>query len=867
MTLGDAWPLVGRDAELDRLTRLLLDAESDDRPVVVIEGELGVGKTRLLDEVAERGRARGFAVCGGGVSRQRVVRLAQSGRVLLIVDDVPRAGRAAINLVTSLIGDLRAVRVVVLLACRTAGLPVALAQALSGVRWLRLANLPAPDVDRLLGTEPAARRRALYRASGGNPRYLEILAGAPDETLAELANPAVLNDEQVGTALDRGITSELRALDEIQRSVVHAAAVLGAELDLELVAEVAQLTGVTVAGAVDELVCAGYLRDGAGRLEFVHPLVRAAAYRLAGPGTRLLAHQSAARCLRRRGASVTRQAHHLEHAAQAGDTVAADVLATAARTMLGLAPATSVRWLRKALRVLPQRPDLSDLQSSLRVRLATALVASGQLAQARAELSDLRGLTGNARTAAVRLLAKIARLLGDLPAARGLAKAELHRTETPDCRPGLHFELLLADLLAGRRLATGNGPVVAAAHRHPGLHAAAAGLFTLSAAPGGQLAELLERLRCTAELVDGLDDGTLSDVLEVTVPLGWLELLVDRISDALRHVDRGIALAQRNGQRHVVAQLYPVRVLAHCRTGAIAESLRAADNAVAAASAIGSTEMVTFARLVRLRPLWLREGAAAASHAVNEVAAAPRLGSTWHRLVADARAAEVLLAVDRVDECLARLRPWLDTGSATVSALTPGWYALVGQAHLAAGDVAGARTWLDRATAHVADTPLAGQLGEVAAAEAAVLLAERRVAAAVGRARAAAEHFASVGFVVRAAQARMTLAEAQWRGGQVAEARRELGHARAALVDAGADSLAARAARAQSRLGARLPRPTCDLTTREREIADLIAHGMTNREIAATLYLSPRTVDAHVRRILAKLGVPTRAAIVRHLAT
>jgi DNA-binding NarL/FixJ family response regulator len=56
--------------------------------------------------------------------------------------------------------------------------------------------------------------------------------------------------------------------------------------------------------------------------------------------------------------------------------------------------------------------------------------------------------------------------------------------------------------------------------------------------------------------------------------------------------------------------------------------------------------------------------------------------------------------------------------------------------------------------------------------------------------------------------------------------------------------------------------PTLDaLTDREREVADLVATGITNREIAARLVLSEKTVERHLSRIFAKLEIPSRAAL------
>jgi DNA-binding CsgD family transcriptional regulator len=61
------------------------------------------------------------------------------------------------------------------------------------------------------------------------------------------------------------------------------------------------------------------------------------------------------------------------------------------------------------------------------------------------------------------------------------------------------------------------------------------------------------------------------------------------------------------------------------------------------------------------------------------------------------------------------------------------------------------------------------------------------------------------------------------------------------------------------------PGPAADrglpLTRREREIADLIAAGLTNRQIAGRLFIAERTVDTHVGHILAKLGCATRAQV------
>ena len=78
------------------------------------------------------------------------------------------------------------------------------------------------------------------------------------------------------------------------------------------------------------------------------------------------------------------------------------------------------------------------------------------------------------------------------------------------------------------------------------------------------------------------------------------------------------------------------------------------------------------------------------------------------------------------------------------------------------------------------------------------------------------------------------------------------------------------AVRELRRLGHRVRREPGEalgsLTGREREIADLVAAGRTNREVAEQLVLSPKTIEAHLRNIYAKLGVRSRVELARQAA-
>jgi DNA-binding NarL/FixJ family response regulator len=57
------------------------------------------------------------------------------------------------------------------------------------------------------------------------------------------------------------------------------------------------------------------------------------------------------------------------------------------------------------------------------------------------------------------------------------------------------------------------------------------------------------------------------------------------------------------------------------------------------------------------------------------------------------------------------------------------------------------------------------------------------------------------------------------------------------------------------------------LTTSERHVAERAASGKTNRDIAAELFISPKTVEANLARVYSKLGIRTRAELGRHIGT
>lgn len=262
--------------------------------------------------------------------------------------------------------------------------------------------------------------------------------------------------------------------------------------------------------------------------------------------------------------------------------------------------------------------------------------------------------------------------------------------------------------------------------------------------------------------------------------------------------------------------------------------------------------------LVRLADLRLRQGRLEEAERLLE-------DHEWH---STARRVLAMVALERGDLALAedRARLCLEHAGAPAPARAPLLELLV-QVQLARGDHDGATETLERLTEFATDSPTDRTL---ASAE----VAAGRVRAAVGDNRAsshlqaALEGFSALELPLEAARARLALAEAVASKAPAAA----LAEARLALRTferLGAVGDADRAARLLRGLGAggrAWPKRHGALTKRETEVLSLLAAGTSNAEIAARLYISPRTAENHVASILSKLGLRSRAEAAAHAA-
>ncbi len=204
---------------------------------------------------------------------------------------------------------------------------------------------------------------ACHSATGGNPLFTRALVSAlhGEGVTPEAANAGRvrgIGPEPVG----RAVSLRLSRLPEESRRFATAAAVLGDGADQADVAALAGIDDRDLASlAASSLARVDLLRVTAPTVEFAHPVVRTAIYRLIEPQERLAAHRRAAELLDAARAEPERVAAHLDLLPPAGDPFAVETLRIAAdRALVRGAPDVAVRYLRRALAEPPSpenRPE------------------------------------------------------------------------------------------------------------------------------------------------------------------------------------------------------------------------------------------------------------------------------------------------------------------------------------------------------------------------------------------------------------------------------------------------------------------------------------------------------------------------------
>ncbi|MFC8044946.1 AAA family ATPase [Nocardia sp. NPDC057353] len=877
--------LFGRAAELARIDAMLAAARTGRSGALVLRGEAGIGKTALLEHAAAAGlpTVRGAGIeseaelpfaalhllvrgadLGALPPRQRaaldgafglaehdpadrmliglavlslLAEEAADGPLLCLVDDAHWLDRATAETLLFAARRLDAEGVALIFATRAGehDFPA------PGLPELPVGALPPEAAATLLdaghtGLSPTVRYRALVE-SAGNP-------------LALLELPALLAAETEGAAPEQPLPQRLRRA--FQGQVARLPAATRTLLLVAAAADTAELGTVLRAAAAlgagpAELAPAeraGLVRTGTAGVVFRHPLLRSAVYRSAPLPERLAAHRALADAATGPENADIR-AWHLAAAATGPDEAVAAALeetAERARRRSGYhgavaayerAAALSVDDAARARRLVPAAETAAEaglLDLARRSAERAAAVATPEQATL-ARLDVVRGLAefGAGRPAAAhRLLLGAAAASEPARAARILIQAvhpawylgDAELTAVADAFAGLALpEVDPVAPIAGYMLPALRGTrttdlrdAAAAARRHGAesprdlVQLCGAGLVV------GQDAQVAE---LAAELIaECREQGRIALLPPLLFFLAEAELFGGNRAEAAVAAAEGLRIAVDAGLGQWVSQHHAFRAY----LAALAGDERECAAAVAAATAVGGVRAPggTWAEAAQgLLELGLGR-VAGALHRLTALTAGPvRHHVAAARALPDVVEAAVRLGEpERAGDAVERLAEWARRGGQPwVAALEQRCRALL------TGDERYFRAALESGARPLEQARTRLLYGEW-------LRRAKRKTEARAQLEPAAETFERAGAAPWAARARTELA----------------------AIGGGASTPAA-------------PGPLARLTPQELQIVRLAARGLSNRDIAAQLFLSPRTVGHHLYKAYPKLGVAARGEL------
>jgi DNA-binding CsgD family transcriptional regulator len=907
--------LLGRDSECALLERLLDQARGGKSGALLLLGEPGIGKTALVEHaIAQAGEMRVLPVTGlEAASEMPFAALATMLRSALgALPEVPENQRAALSSALGLAptGDVRPLAV----AAATLSLLAALAErepllcVVDDAHWVDRESAEALVVVagrieaegivmlfaaregegfeaaqlahlRLKGLAPDAAWALLREHARGNLATdvaEHLLAETRGNPLALLELPALLTEAQfsgrepldqplpVGSALEQAFVRRTRALaPEAQRALLVAAA--SDSDDLGLVLRAAAALGLT-ADALEETDTAGLLSIRGRRFRFRHPLVRSAVYQAAPLAERRAVHSALAEVLEDAGDADRRAWQRAAAAFGPDEDVATELerAAVSARRRGGVA--AEARTLELAARLAPE----DDARAVRLVRAGDAAWQAGRSAEAEQLLEEALPLIRDAllRADAQELRASILKRHGDAEAAHELLLDEASRIESIDPLRAARMLTQASHLFFRRDQAGAALELAERAWQLAGDEVAASDLEL-----SGTLAWARVHLGQTEEgRALALRCAEISEQREETVnapQIGWCLAWLEEYDTARALIERAARAHREAGAFGDLAYVLFHLADLEFRTGRLAAAYAAAQEATRLAGQTGRDQLLMADQAI-LATVEAVIGRAddARTHATHALALA---GATFnHTFVARANAALGLLelSLGRAHEAVAVLE-LVERTMARSDCVEPSvveWLPDLIEAYIRAERIDDAWLRLELWERRAAQTQRLWALA-AAARYRGLLAAEDEIDADFGEALALHDRTPS-GF--ERARTELCYGERLRRAGRRVDARMHLRSSLETFERLGAVPWAERT-RAELRATGETARrrdPTAAerLTPQELQVALAVGVGRTNRDVAAALFLSPKTIEYHLGNIYRKLDVRSRAQLAHLLA-
>jgi DNA-binding CsgD family transcriptional regulator len=925
--IKDVGPLRGRDSECAELGQLVGAAAGGAGGVTVVNGAAGIGKSRLLAEAAQIAAAQGVQVAAGAADEldqvtpsapllralfstspmllseadlaplrvladQRLAvieciraALEQASRrrpLLITLDDLQWADPATLLALGSLPGQLFSYPIAWILARRPVpsspqlqGLIARLTEA--GAGRLHLLPLDATAARALaadmLGGPPDSTVAELIDRAEGNPFYIaELLRGAGGAAPPPAAtDPARSPSATVPVSLRSAVAAHLRSLPDEAKDLLKVASVLGREFTVSELAAMTSQSAGQLMPALEEVLSAEVFAEQGARLAFRHDLLRQAVYADIPASLRQALHCDAATALRRAGAPLVRVASQYAVGAQPADEEAIEVLVAAAGQLSGTAPAAAADLAVRALDLLG---DGDQRRAAMTAAAVGLLGWAGRPDEARAVgegyLADRRPppepeaeagiLLGMRRAWAMRSWRPYpsplaARVLED-PAVPAGIRASLLAYEQAGPMLAGHFADADRAFASAMRLAAESGDA-----REAGT---VLGWWVVSAVMRGDLSAALDRARAGLDTARQDESKVAAAVIQDQVArcLGGL----GRTREALAAVEPALREAEASGFTPYIVHAQYCRALLLSDQGRLDDARTEARAAAAFAETVNSADLFAWS-LALLVETSIRQGdLAEAKAATARLPADPGGGSLYperhwaHALCLEAQGRPGA-ALEALEPVFAQLR----RGCLTFAARQAGRLPKVAGLALRTGN----RQRTAEAAAAAAElarrNPGVDLLAGIAAHARGLLGRDQ------DGLQQAADLLAGSEWPLAAAAAREDLGCLLAEHGACEEAAVELEAAYQAYLDARAHHDNARVRGTLRQLGIRKRRPAiagpdhgwASLTAAELAVAQIVAEGRTNRETAAQLYLSPDTINTHLRHAFTKLGIRSRVELAR----
>lgn len=787
--------------------------------------------------------------------------------VALIADDLHWADTASLRLLEFVGRRLEGLPMLVVGAIRTGEPDVdervlaALASGPSAVTWRPRPlseHAGATLLERVLGAAPdPAFAQAVHTATGGNPLLLgELARAAAQQGLRGTAEDALRVPELGSEDVDAAVRRRLLPLGPEVTAVAQACVVLGGRVRADDVVALTELPAPAVRAAMDRLIDADILQRDTP--EFTHPLVRQAVAEATPAELRPLLHARASRQLRARDARAEEIAVHLLATDPAGDPWVVQTLRAVAATAVGEgALETAIIHLRRALAEPPEPAD----RAVLLLELGELEGQAGDAAAIdRLDEAIAAGLTGDdvvrARGAQARTL-----LLTDARRADATLQAALADAQDPALARRLHDMQLVAcaysatledrrrELMAAARADEDPPPVALA-------HLAFDGAY--GARSADEVADDAERaLRGGALLADvGPDSGTYN--------LCVMALrLAERRDETLSAIEAAAQERRRTGSLLTGVYVEHAAAYAQYTFGSLTAAEAHARAGLSLAREAGLMTAQISLAVILLEVLLERGVVDEAAGLADGLPFSPEM----ERLLP---AADLLSVRGKLRDLQGR-RDEAETDLRRARELLAerGWVSpLKTQASLRLCELLARRGAREEAAALGAEQEeLALRIGapgvlgcalrargRAADGDAAFELLERAVASLEASA-----------LTLERGWALHELGAALRRAGRQREARDPLRQALDLATGAGATRLADDAREELLAAGGRPRREVLSgpesLTPSERRVAELAASGLSNREVAETLWVARKTVEVHLGRVYAKLGIRSRSQL------